>query len=185
MLLFYLSVIGGENEKCTFEYCYRSYYRQMFCVARGILSNNQDAEDAVHNAFIGIAKHVDVIHSADEDKRRGYCVTAARNAALNIIRTRKASDNIISIDEMYDLYDEQTFEEIIEKAEYQDVLSVIRNMDATYRDVLYLRYVSDLPVKKIASVLDRKVSTVKQQLVRGKKILISALSEEVMTANGK
>ena len=86
---------------------------------------------------------------------------------------------------MYDLYDEQTFEEIIEKAEYQDVLSVIRNMDATYRDVLYLRYVSDLPVKKIASVLDRKVSTVKQQLVRGKKILISALSEEVMTANGK
>ena len=81
--------------------------------------------------------------------------------------------------------DEKSFEEILDSADYRNVIEIIRDMDDVYRDVLYLRYVTDMPVKKIADVLDRKESTVKQQLVRGKKILISALSEEVMTADGK
>ena len=81
--------------------------------------------------------------------------------------------------------DERSFEELIEKSDYEAVLDAIRNMDDVYRDVLYFRYVTDMPVKKIAQVLGRKESTVKQQLVRGKKMLISALSEEVMTADGK
>lgn len=185
MLLFYLAAISGEKEKRTFEYYYTAYCRQMFYVARSVLGNDQDAEDAVHNAFVGLAKHIDVLISADEDKGRGYCIKAAKNAALNIAKKNKLTDGVVSIEEMYDLSDEKAFEEMLDNAEYEDVLNVIRNMDDVYRDVLYMRYVMDMPVKKIAQALDRKVSAVKQQLVRGKKMLISALSKEVMTANGK
>lgn len=185
MFLFYLSVINDDNDRRTLEYYYRTYQRQMFYAAYSVVRNESDAEDAVQNAFIGISKHVDVLLSADEDKGRGYCIKAARNAALNIVRINDYNQSVASIDEMYFLADEKAFEEMLDSAEYEDVLDVIRNMDNVYRDVLYMRYVMDMPVKKIAAVLDRKVSAVKQQLVRGKKMLISALSGEVMTANGK
>lgn len=185
MLLFYLSAISGENEKRTFEYYYVTYRRQMFFAAKSVVGNDADAEDAVHNAFMGIAKHIETLLDADEEKAKYYCIKAAKNAALNIVRQNKRTDNVISIDEMYSLADEKAFEEMLNKAEYEEVLAVIRNMDDVYRDVLYLRYVMDMSVKKICDVLGRKEATVKQQLVRGKKMIVSALSEEVMTANGK
>lgn len=185
MLLFYLNAISNDDGKRTFEYYYVTYRRQMFIAAKSVLHNDSDAEDAVHNAFLGIAKHIDVLLSADENKGRCYCIKAAKNAALNIARKNSHTDSVVSIEDMYDVADERSFEELIDKCEYEDVLTVIRNMDDVYRDVLYLRYVMDMPVKKIAAVLDRKESAVKQQLVRGKKMLISALSEEVMTADGK
>lgn len=185
MFLFYLSVINSDDDRRTLEYYYKTYRKQMFYAAYSVVKNEADAEDAVQNAFIGISKHLDVLLSADEDKGRNYCIKAAKNAALNIVRTNDYNQSVASIDEMYFLTDEKAFEELLESAEYEDILDVIRNMDNVYRDVLYMRYVMDMPVKKIADVLGRKVSAVKQQLVRGKKMLISALSEEVMTANGK
>lgn len=185
MLLFYLNAISDDDSKRTFEYYYVTYRRHMFYAAKSVLHNDSDAEDAVHNAFIGIAKHIDVLLSAGEDQGRSYCIKAAKNAALNIARKNSHTDSVVSIEDMYDVADERAFEELIDNSEYQDVLDVIRNMDDVYRDVLYLRYVMDMPVKKIAQVQGRKEATVKQQLVRGKKMLISALSEEVMTVNGK
>ena len=184
MLMFYLSAISGETEKKTFEYYYVTYRKQMYYVAYSVLHNQDDAEDAVHNAFLGVAKHVDILLREKEDKSKCYCLKAARNAALNILHKNNRTDSTVSIEDMYDIADERAFEEMIENSEYEDVLSVIRNMDSVYRDVLYLHYVMDMPVKKICDVLDRKMSTVKQQLVRGKKILVSALTEEV-TAYGK
>lgn len=185
MLLFYLGVIESDDGKRTFEYYYVTYRRHMFIAAQSVLHNESDAEDAVHNAFLGIAKHIDILLSADESKGRCYCIKAAKNAALNIARKNSRTDSAVSIEDMYDVADEKSFEEFIEKSEYEEVLDVIRNMDETYRDTLYLRYVMDMPVKKIAQVLERKESTVKQQLVRGKKMLINSLSREVVTAYGK
>lgn len=175
MLLFYLAAINGEKEKRTFEYYYVTYRQQMFYMARSVLGDNSDAEDAVHNAFVGIAKHIDVLLSADEEKAKCYCIKAAKNAALNIVRKNRQMNDVVSIDDLYDVADEKSFEEMLDSAEYKDVLDIIRNMDDVYRDVLYMRYVMDMSVKKISQVLDRKESTVKQQLVRGKKILVSAL----------
>ena len=48
-----------------------------------------------------------------------------------------------------------------------------------------MRYVMDMSVSQISDALDRKPATVKQQLVRGKKILISKLSGKVVIADGK
>ena len=185
MLLLYLNVISNDDGKRTFEYYYKTYRNQMFYVANSVLHNQSDSEDAVHNAFLGIAKHVDILLSADEEKGKYYCLKAAKNSALNILRKNKNTDNVISFDELYNVPDEKSFEQILENSQYEEILFVIRNMDSVYRDVLYYRYVSDMPVKKIADVLGRKESTVKQQLVRGKKILIESLSREGMTENGK
>lgn len=185
MFLLYLSAVSDAESRKTFEHYYVTYRKNMFYAAYSVLGNTQDAEDAVHNAFLSISRHIDVLLRADENDGKCYCVKAAKNAALNIVRKNSRSSNDISIEELYDVPDEKSFEDAILSSGYSEVLSVIRNMDDSYRDVLYMRYVMDMSVKQIADSLDRKVSTVKQQLVRGKKMLIRKLSGEVMIADGK
>ncbi len=184
MLLFYLAAIDGDEQKRTFEYYYVTYCKTMFAAAMNVLKNKDDAEDAVHNAFLGLAKHIDVLLDVPEEKAKFYCIKAAKNSALNILRKNSYTDSTVSIEDMYDVADESALEDLLDNVEYQEVLKAVNSLDSVYRDVLYMHFVMDMPAKKISDVLGRKLSTVKQQLVRGKKMLISVLKEEVMTANG-
>ena len=185
MFLLYLTAVSDPESRKTFEYYYVTYRKAMFYAAYSVLGDTYEAEDAVHNAFLSISKHLDVLLNSAESDGKCYCVKAAKNAALNIVRKNNRSSGDVSIEELYNVPDEKSFEEIINQSEYSEVLDVIRNMDESYRDVLYMRYVMDMSVRQIADSLGRKVSTVKQQLVRGKKILIFRLSGEVMIADGK
>ena len=56
MLQFYLSMIENPEDQSLFEQIYYKYYKQMFKVAFSILGNKEDAEDAVHDVFVKIAK---------------------------------------------------------------------------------------------------------------------------------
>ena len=53
-MLIYLALIDSDAEKSKFEITYRAYRDLMFHVAYKILNNQQDSEDAVHQAFLKI-----------------------------------------------------------------------------------------------------------------------------------
>ena len=57
MLIYYLQMLDTPEEKVKFEQIYLKYRGLMYQVADGILHNRQDAEDAVHNAFLRVIKH--------------------------------------------------------------------------------------------------------------------------------
>lgn len=50
-MLIYLQMIESEADKSKFEQLYLKYRSLMLRVAMRILHNEQDAEDAVHQAF--------------------------------------------------------------------------------------------------------------------------------------
>ena len=50
-MLIYLQMIDTPEERSKFELLYREYRGLMFHVANRILENDQDAEDAVHQAL--------------------------------------------------------------------------------------------------------------------------------------
>ena len=56
-MLLYLQTIESPKDKIKFEQIYLKYRRYMFQVASEILQNNQDAEDAVHNAFLSVSRY--------------------------------------------------------------------------------------------------------------------------------
>jgi len=51
-MLIYLQMIENEEEKLKFIQIYEKYKDLMFYVAKHILGNDADAEDAVHEAFL-------------------------------------------------------------------------------------------------------------------------------------
>ena len=89
MLSLYLSMVDTDEQKSFVENVYLKYEQDMYKVALGILHNKQDAEDAVHDAFIQIVRNVDKIIQVDRPKLRGFLVIIIRNCSINIYRKRK------------------------------------------------------------------------------------------------
>ena len=52
VLAFYMSLVDDENEKSIIEELYKTNKRKMYSIAYSCLRNHQDAEDAVHEAFL-------------------------------------------------------------------------------------------------------------------------------------
>lgn len=185
-LLFYLSLIENDVQKKLFEDIYHSYRKQMFFLARKILNNDTDAEDVVQDVFYKIAvKHMPTVESIENSEDlRNYLLKATKNTALNM---KKKSERSFAVTEKTSklhtekskgLSDDEFLAELCNKITYDKLLDTMMNMSDTYKEVLYYHFVLGMTAKETAGYLDRKVSTVKKQIVRGKKMLIEQVEKE-------
>ena len=180
MLFLYTALIDDEKDQLRFEEIYYGYRKQMLLVAQRILHDPIEAEDAVQTALLGIAKQIKSISSNNPQIVRAYVLTAAKNSALNLLPKKQQQNDLISITDI-DIADETNlFEQIAASQDYELLFTAIKKIPSIYRDVLMLKYVQELSMKEIATLLGRKVSTVHQQLTRGKKLLIAQCREEGM-----
>ena len=179
MLLIYTAMIEEMPARTRFERIYDNYCKQMVFVATGILHNAQDAEDAVQNALLGIARN---IQNVPEDDRveRAYVLTAAKNAALNLLPGKQLRDSIQDISDLPIPSTEDLFQKVLDSQNYDLLLRAMQQLESPYREVLMLIYVQEQSIKETAKILCRKEETVKKQLQRGKTQLIALCRKEGM-----
>lgn len=89
MLSFYLQILDSEEERSRFAKLYLLHRDLMFRVARKLLPNEMDAEDAVHQAFLSILNHFSKVHEIDCPETRAYVVIITERKALDLLRSRK------------------------------------------------------------------------------------------------
>jgi len=88
-MLSYMSLMDSADDKSKFERIYQSYKGLMFYTANRILNNPQDAEDAVHTAFVKIAENISKIQEAVCPKTKVFVVTIVENTAIDLYRKKK------------------------------------------------------------------------------------------------
>ena len=179
MLLSYLTLIDDPKDCEKFEQLYILYKIRMLSVAYNILRDSCEAEDAVHLAFIAIAKNMSSIDDPNSTRSLSYVLKAAKHTALNISNNKWNQAKHENIDDFYNLSEEDFAESVINSDNYNRLVGCIKAMDETYRDVLYMHFVEEMSAKEISTLLHQKLSTTKQQLVRGKRILITKIIDEV------
>lgn len=182
MLLLYTALINDENDSQYFEKIYIKYRSYMFHIARSILNNTSDAEDAVHDVFFNIAsKHMYILNKLQNDNDlKNYLLKATKNTAINILKKRQRTPLFLGvfaedIPDIPELSDNDFLDVICTNAVYEDILNAISNLPETYRDVLYYHFVLEFTASEIANLFDKKTATIKQQLIRGKKLLLAKL----------
>ncbi|HCS09982.1 MAG TPA: hypothetical protein DIV40_00870 [Clostridiales bacterium] len=169
-MLIYLNLIETEEQKSKFEQIYNSYKHTMFYVAKSILKDDYLSEDAVHNAFINIAKSMDNISEVDSNRTKGYVVVIVRNISFNML---KKQNKDVAIDELEEnIKDDNSLEdEVLSKLSVDSIVEEIIKLPVIYKDVLYLSYVEDLPTQEISRLINISNEAVKKRLQRGRKIL--------------
>jgi len=145
MLLIYLQMLDTEEEKHKFEQLYELYKKQMMRIAFRILQNQQDAEDAVHAAFVKIAKNFHKVEEVESPRTRSFLFTIAEHEAINLYHRNK-SHRTIELQDWDDgptiQYDGKVF-----------LTDCVMKLPSRYRDVILLKYYHGYSIKEIAQIL--------------------------------
>ena len=146
VVMIYLSAIESPEEKVKFEALYDKYRGFMLKVASRVLRGDQDAEDAVHNAFMSLAKNMKLVPELDSLKLRGFLYIVTENKAIDILRERKRRELEEPLDEGQPLYAPLDGEE-------QDLAWCISRLPPRYQEVILLKYSHGYTTREIASIL--------------------------------
>ena len=80
MLVMYVQMLDSPREKVRFEQIYRTYRNLMFRISMKLLQNTQDAEDAVHNAFVQMIRHFSKISDVPCENLTPWIVSIIRSS---------------------------------------------------------------------------------------------------------
>jgi len=133
--------------------------------ALSVLGDHALAEDAVHEAFIRIARHIGRFKAMPSEERRYLCLTIVKNAALNMIRHRKETDPL-----------PETLQDISNDVVLgMDITSAVDSLEEGHRQVVLLRLRYGFSTIETARLLGIKQGTVRSRLNRAREILKKAL----------
>ena len=131
MLMLYLQMLDTPEEKVRFEEIYLKYRDAMFRAADGILHNDQDAEDAVHNAFLRIIKKFSRFQNIPAKDLAPQVVVIARNEAISLQRKKK---------DAAPLEDWDGFAETAESvSDYHTLVETFARLPLSYRAALEMK----------------------------------------------
>lgn len=170
---------GNESDNEKLESVYNQYKSKMMKNAKSILKNNEDAEDAVQETFIKIAKNMDKLDEIEPGKVSAYIMAATRNTAINIYNKNKKSKSVsFSNDNIENIADIKLFDDFDTMVRYNETVKAILSLNERYREPMYFHYICGVKIKDVAVLLGRKISTVKMQIVRGKKMVQDIVNKE-------
>lgn len=156
---------SGADSRARLEALYTAYRGLMFYAANQILRSPQDAEDAVHQAFLALV-----------DQRLPEPGPRAKALTLTVVQ-RKAID-------LYRAKQRRPAEVLEEDVPGQDappsdgtLAGAMAALPPRYREVLLLKYYHGYSTAEIASILGVTPENVRQRISRAKGRLAAELAE--------
>ena len=161
----HLAGLYNRGVKNMLEMLYRMYRGIMLQRALGVLSDHALAEDAVHEAFIRIERHIRKFEHMSPDECRYLCLTIVKNAALNMLRDRRDTEPLP------ETLPAVTADETLK----MDINAAMGLLEESHRQVVLLRLRYGFDTFETAKLLGIKPGTVRSRLSRARAILCDTL----------
>ena len=156
------------------SHLHRTHGLALVRMAKLLVGDQQSAEDAVQDAFLGLYRALPRLR--DPDAVLPYLRTAVLNRARSTLRfRRRAALRKVP----YDPPDSSAESAVMDRADRQAVLQAVRRLPRRAREVLVLRYYLDLTDADIAAALGISRGTVSSTASRAIAALARDLKEEL------
>ena len=169
-MLIYLQMLESDADRQRFEQLYHRYRGLMFYVARQILPSDEDAEDAVHEAFLAILRHMDDISDVSDPKTRAFVVLIAERKAIDL-RRRNARRDALSLEE-------ECLGVTVPLPGDGGLADAMVQLKPRQRELLLLRYYVGYSTREAAQLLGMTSSAAQKELTRAKAALRTILEKE-------
>lgn len=176
MLGSYLVLIDSEDDRKAFESFYEENCAKMFAVAYSICRNNSLSEDAVAEAFLGIAKSFSTFKRLKDEDRIPYLIRAVKNSALNIARREKNNSNNMSLEVITS--NEEPYADFFEEFDFNDLVNAIKELDERYKSALTYKVYFNMTIDEIAAVMCVSKRTVSYYLKKSKEEIAQFIASE-------
>lgn len=169
-MFIYLQMLDSPADQSKFEQLYDAYCGLLYHIAYQILGNQQDAEDAVHSAFVKAAEHIDKFSEPVCPKSRSLIVIIVKNKSIDLLRHRKRHETLTLNEDL--VLSPQ-------RAETNDQLAqCILKLPERYQEVILLKYRHGYSLREISSIMDISPSAATKLEQRAKKKLEKMCTEE-------
>ncbi len=159
-------VLSEGGWKMDIRTIYDRQYERVYRVAMLYLKKPSDAEDVVQNVFI---KYIErPVSFEDLEHEKAWFITVTRNKCKDVLKNfwRSRVDFI------------PVPERAADEDDGLDLSPYIMKLSPKYREVLYLYYYEEYPIKEMSQILKRNVSTIQTQLASARNKLKKILEEE-------
>lgn len=169
----------SSEQKSPFQKIYEENYMKMYHIAFGILKHRMEAENAVQEAFVSIAKNYTRYKEVSQSGMSAICITSVKKC-IDILRNQghlseENPEELILYNNNID-YEPELHMERREQQEY--IRYILRKLPKTQYSVLVLKYYYDLSNHEIANQLGLELKTVEMRLYRAKKKMRELLERE-------
>ncbi|MBL9089371.1 MAG: sigma-70 family RNA polymerase sigma factor [Planctomycetia bacterium] len=171
-----------RGDDAAFETLVRMHGPRMLAVARRYLPQDADAQDALQDAFVNVARAIGGFEGASRLETWLHRIVV--NAALMKLRARSRRPEV-SVDEEALARIERsrgpsgwssTADEALSRRELEEIVrDEVARLPDDYRAVLVLRDVEGLGVDEIAALLDVGAAAAKMRLQHARRMLRAAL----------
>jgi RNA polymerase sigma-70 factor (ECF subfamily) len=144
----------GDSRVADLGSVYDRYAAGLLRYARALLGSIDDAEDAVQEVFVRLARDLDRIRKVEDT--RSYLLKATRNAAYGILRGKQRRQRL----------EESVIEDLINcppegcGPEVDEILKAFADLPVEQREVLALKVFQGLTFREIAGIIGKSQNTV-------------------------
>ncbi len=170
LLTIYLSMLDTEQERKKMTDIYEEHKYALFNYAMTIIRNQDMAEDAVHNAFISIIQKKEKYLNLDCMDFRRSAVIIVRNKCIDILRKQKpfANKSIEELEIFLESEEVPVDEQVIFESEYELIRKYMNSIDEISKQVLLMKYISNMSYKEIGEELGMTPKHVDTRIMRAK-----------------
>ncbi len=148
-----VSILIGRHSKRVLDYI------------RMMVKNNEIADDIFQETFIKVVRFIDEGRYTDNGKFLSWVLRIAHNQVIDYFRQAKQLNNLSESDAGYDIlntrkFAETTVEDKIVMSQVEDNLrKLVEQLPEEQKEVVLMRYFSDLSFKEIAEQTDVSINT--------------------------
>jgi len=152
-----------------------------YSLGRWLMGNEEDAADAVHDAYLRAARGADTYAGGNA---RAWWLAIVRNCCLARLAGRGKERANVAIDAAPDNVhhllphsDASEVEDRVDAARRRESMArSLRDLPLEFRETVILREIEEMSYREIADVLEVPIGTVMSRLARGRAMLQKSLS---------
>jgi RNA polymerase sigma-70 factor (ECF subfamily) len=184
----------STGNHAAFESLMRKYNGKLFRIARAILKDDGDAEDALQDAYLEAYRHLDEFRGGSE--LGTWLTRIVINQALMRVRKEKRRSSIVPFRTGMTTDAEGPEAQVPDNRSESPSVSAIRaetrrilerridQLPSSFRTVFVMREVEEMGVDEIAQCLSISPATVRTRLFRARALLRTALAHDIDAATG-
>lgn len=190
MILLMISEMENDDDKAFMLYLYESYYPLVRKTIYGIIHDVKDIDDLTNDIFIKLIEKISLIRDFDCCKTVSYVVFTSRSVAINFIKHRDVQNKHIYYGGESDMAEEfadpdETLEiRIAHQDEIKYLSGLISKLPEQQKDLLYFKYILEIPDAEIAENLGISPESVRQYLTRARRAA-RKLAEKEMSSHAE
>ncbi len=148
-----------------FKTVFLPFRKKIFRLAAQITGNVEDAEDLTQEVYIRFWKRREELLKADNIE--AYCMTLAKHAAIDFVRTRKQQVELTEWEETAPMTD--TAGRVDDRDDLSKVMEIVNHLPDNQRLAITMREISGFSFSEIATAIGTSEENVRTLLSRARK----------------